>query len=475
VAWVALLAAALIVVSPVTQIVSKLLVDPIAHATSSGAAIVTALFLAASALAMRRSDSESGAGCERLAALLLVGALLLGNAVNLAGHFVILKALDLPARLAVYQWSGSDNTYTYVFHSHAGKAALSSLLAPLAPRLALDVGQGLGAMLPLWIPFTCLLSLIAAVGAYLWMLPRVAARFDSPPWAAVLFGVAVLNAAKAIIDGGLLSYRSVPALLVVAMFVWPASREQWRRRALPWSVGSLALLATYVAIWQRLAPADSHEALQAFVEFLALLALLAALAFRNFPARRVALAGLSTIVAMAYASSFVLGSGLLLQPLGAGYVAVVVDLPTLAAHTEPAAGRLPIDVYRQWGDDPLKPRHVFILRRRPGEQPLPLSFAVIAQAAGGTNAVGAADASAPWAVRGMRADTQRANLRIVVLETGSSLQGAFAAEGVLAQNNYYCLLHGFAAQLRSAGLERFAFVPLRDRADRDALLAVRRR
>ena len=351
-AWVALLAAALIVVSPVTQIVSKLLVDPIAHATSSGAAIVTALFLAASALAMRRSDSESGAGCERLAALLLVGALLLGNAVNLAGHFVILKA------------------------------ALSSLLAPLAPRLALDVGQGLGAMLPLWITFTCLLSLIAAVGAYLWMLPRVAARFDSPPWAAVLFGVAVLNAAKAIIDGGLLSYRSVPALLVVAMFVWPASREQWRRRALPWSVGSLALLATYVAIWQRLAPADSHEALQAFVEFLALLALLAALAFRNFPARRVALAGLSTIVAMAYASSFVLGSGLLLQPLGAGYVAVVVDLPTLAAHTEPAAGRLPIDVYRQWGDDPLKPRHVFIMRRRPGEQPLPLSFAVIAQARG---------------------------------------------------------------------------------------------
>jgi hypothetical protein len=472
-AVIALLGAALIALSPVAQIVGKLLCDPIAHATSSGAAIVTLLFVAVSALAMARRVGVAGPRAERLAGLLLVGSLLLGNAANLAGHFALLNALGLPARVALYQWSGSDNTYSYVFHSHAGKAALSALLAPLAPRLSLDMGQGLGGMLPIWIPVACLLSLIAAVSAYLWVLPRVVARFESRLWTGVLFGVATLNAAKAVIDGGLLSYRSVPAMLFVAVLVLPVNRQQLRRQATWWLLGSIALLGVYMAIWQRLAPAESHEALQAFIEFLALLVLLAALANREFPARRLALGGLAVVAAVAYAHTAVMGCGLLLRPLANDYRAVVVNLQTLTTHSEAVGGRRPLDIYRQWGDDPLKPRHVFILRSDTHQAAFPISLAVIAQLARRSSALHEASANAPWAVHGMPDQAPRPGLRIVVLETGKALQGAFAAEGVLAQNNYYCLLHGFAAQLHAAGLQRFTFVPLRDRADRDALRAVR--
>ena len=66
------------------------------------------------------------------------------------------------------------------------------------------------------------------------------------------------------------------------------------------------------------------------------------------------------------------------------------------------------------------------------------------------------------------------DLRVLSVDAGRApLEGAFAAEGQLARNNYYCLLHGLSLQLRTAGLASFTLMPLRDRVDLTRLLARR--
>ncbi|MFO1465982.1 MAG: hypothetical protein U1F35_06020 [Steroidobacteraceae bacterium] len=359
--------------------------------------------------------------------------------------------------MPLYQWQGADNTYSYLFHSHAGKAAFTSLLAPLANRLSLDIGQGWGPVVPAWVGLVCGGCLSIALITYGWILPRLARRFVSSRWLLLLAGLATLNAVKGIIDGGLLTYRALPSLLVLAALVTSPDITVLARRAPRWiGYGCLGLLA-YALAWTALAPVDAQEPVTAFTDFLALLAIPVLLAWRaSAPAARVVravhavrlaallIAGL--FVAGQYRDDATQGTGLLWRPLPSDYRAWLIDPRSRQPRELPAAGRRPFDVYRAAGADPLKPRHVMITRTPQAPVQSRFAFAVLVEE----------------------------DLRVLSVDAGRApLEGAFAAEGQLARNNYYCLLHGLSLQLRTAGLANFTLMPLRDRVDLTRLLARR--
>jgi hypothetical protein len=468
--------ALIVAISPEARVLAKGLVDPLAHATSGGAALLALAFLAASALALRRRAAPVAGPMRGRVAAAFVVLVLAGNALNLAGHGTLLGRLGLPWRVAVYQWNGMENTYSYALHSHAGKAAIGAALAPFAKPLALDVGQGLEGALPAWVGLGCAATLLLSLLAYLWLLPRVVADFDGRIGVGLLFGIASLNAIKAIVDGGLLTYRCLPALLVAGCIALAPRRMALRQYTLAWSVAALLLGCFCVAGWLAPGSEGRTEALVATAEFVALLALVAALAWpgvapdgslrmRFGTGRSVLVAIAGVIVIHGYLREAREGVGLLLAPLANDYRAVVFDPQTLATRSVPAGGRRPIDVYREFGDDPLKPRHVFLARGGGGGgegERAAFPIAVLAE----RSVHGGDVASGAWLLRAAGVRSVRTDLRVVIVDAATpTLQGSFAAEGMLAQNNYYCLLHGLAAQLHGAGLRQFAFVPLRDAAD----------
>ncbi len=156
-------AAALVLASPPARIVAKCLADPISHSTSAGGALLLLSFAALSALACLRNTQAASWPHERRVGAILVASLILGNVANTLGHIAALGVEGLSPTLPAYFWNGADNTYSYLFHSHAGKAALRALLRPLAGEFALDVGQGWGDELPGWVALSC--ALTAAIAA----------------------------------------------------------------------------------------------------------------------------------------------------------------------------------------------------------------------------------------------------------------------------------------------------------------------
>jgi hypothetical protein len=477
IAAASMLAAIAVVCSPAARVLAKQLCDPIAHATSGGAALYTLLFIAVTALVMmRRAHAPDCTASTREFALL--GTLLAGNAANTLAHALALRAMGLPITLPVYQWSGADNTYSYLFHSHAGKAALTAGLSVLAGPLTLDIGQGWGVALPSWAAAACGLALAASLALYVNSLRGLAARFGNNVWVTILYALAVLNAAKGVADGGLLSYRVLPSLIVIAALVTTRNCRQMAQRTPAWLAGGGALLGAYLLLWRSLSPVDASEPFAAFFAYIALLSVPALLAWKPFDTLREqcvrpALHGAVLVVALSvvaqqYSSDAREGTGLLWKPLAQGYRALYVDPGSLATSTWDIGGQRPLDVYLRAGDDPLKPRHVLIIGRA---QAPPAEFALAILGGSEGSAARNTLATPPWRLHASGIRTHRDDLRIISLSAATpALAGAFAAAGQLAQNNYYCLLHGLSAQLRAAGLGSFTLAPLRDEADLDSVL-----
>jgi len=319
-----------------------------------------------------------------------------------------------------------------------------------------------------------------SLALYLSSMRSLAARFSNNSWVAVLFGLAVLNATKGIADGGLLSYRVLPSLIVIAALVTTPNCLQMARRTPAWLLAGGAVLTAYLLLWRMWSPAEASEPWQAFTAYLALLCIPALLAWKPFdilreqcvrPALHAAVLLIATgVVAQQYVADARQGTGLLWKPLDGDYRALYVDPATLQLRTWRVGGQRPFDVYRQAGDDPLKPRHL-LLARAGHSAPAQFALAILSGRERAGPGVSRA-VTPPWRLQASGLRTRRPDLRVVSLNASTAaLTGAFNADGQLAQNNYYCLLHGLSAQLRAAGLDSFTLAPLRDQADLDSVLS----
>ena len=317
-----------------------------------------------------------------------------------------------------------------------------------------------------------------ALALYLGSLRGLTARFGNNAWVTVLYALAVLNAAKGVADGGLLSYRVLPSLIVIAALASTRDCRQMAQRTPAWLAGGGALLGAYLLLWRSLSPAEASEPCAAFFAYIALLSVPALLAWKPFdtlreqcvrPALHAAVLVVAlSVVAQQYSADARDGTGLLWKPLPDGYRALYVDPDSLGTSAWDIGGQRPLDVYLRAGDDPLKPRHVLIIG---SAQAPPAEFALAILGGSEGTAARTTLATPPWRLRASGIRTRRDDLRIVALSAATpALAGAFAAAGQLAQNNYYCLLHGLSAQLRAAGLASFTLAPLRDAADLDSVL-----
>ncbi|MFO1378026.1 MAG: hypothetical protein U1F14_13605 [Steroidobacteraceae bacterium] len=468
-ALIALILAAAAASSPTGRVLAKAIADPLIHSTSAGAALFALLFVAASLAAPGLRDRTGGPPSGRHAGMLFVAALVAGNAANVAGHLAALETLDLPPRVALYVWSGDENTYSYLFHSHAGKAALTALLGPLATPLGFDVGQAWAGLLPAWVGWVTGAALVTALGAYLRLLPGVVARAGGSRWIAVLFALATLNAVKTIVDGGLLTYRCAPALFIAAALALNDGPASLRRRAPGLVAAFIALVAVYAIGWRSLAPEGSRESLHSFVLVIASLAVPALGAWASGATRgwrRVAPGIAALLVALFWVRDSAATLHALFTPLPAGATALHFDPRSLASEHRAIGGRSASDVYAALGEDPLKPRHVLLLGPEAVTPAPRFPLLVIARGEGPHRAV----AVPPWVVTQGATPSSRSDARLLVLgTTPGPVARAFSVEPFLQQNNYYVLLHGLAAELRAAGLRSFVFVPLRDAADLAAL------
>ncbi len=270
-------------------------------------------------------------------------------------------------------------------------------------------------------------------------------------------------------DGGLLTYRCVPALFVASALALNDGPDLLRRRA-PWLVAEFALLVAVYAIgWRSLAPEGSRESLHSFVLLLASLAVPALGAWASVASRgwRRVVPGIAMLlVALVWARDSAATLHALFAPLPAGATALHFDPRSLASERRAIGGRSASEAYAALGEDPLKPRHLLLLG--PGTvAPAPrFPLVVIARGEGPRRAI----AAPPWPVTQGAFPSSRTDARLLVLgTTPGPVARAFSVEPFLQQNNYYVLLHGLAVQLRAAGLQSFVFVPLRDAADLRAL------
>ncbi len=465
VALLALATLALVLASPVAALVAKGLGDPFFHSTSSGAAVSLLGLVALGAIVFAIDPLRDVAAGIRTAALWGLGAVVLGNAANLGAHAAVMQALDLPQLVPVYHWAGEANTYSYVLHSHAGKVGLGALFAGIAAAWApsYDIGAGLATLVPAWSGAAFAAALVVAAVALVLLVPAVCARFPGRAMP-LLYVYCAFNSVKAIVDGGPLTYRFLPVLIVLAGIV-AATTGMRRERIVTLAPAGAVLLALYVAFWAAVSPDHSAAAIGDFGETAATIALLLALAWRAAAplqrlARRAAVGLAAAAVGLGVVVSMATTPLLLLVPLGADARAAVCDLPNLACRQRSAAGERPIDVYRDAGDDALKPRRTMIFRAG-DEGPSRLLLVVHPLRTASARAVTGSAA----AVRPLNT-TARPGSVLVEADAGAGLPRLFGSEPApFSSPNYYVFLHLVAARLRSQGLADFAVVPLRDAAD----------
>ena len=526
----ALLALLLLVVVvrayPEAGVLAKAIVDPIAHSTSAGAALAFAGYLAlcVSAAACSTLASRAGvparlsdlpgvcratcasAGTEREgraaahnwvrhALLVLPLSILLGNAANLIAQIQVHAASGLPIDAAAYHWQGDTNTYSYLMHAHAGKSALAALArAGFLPGQGFDLGDGLAGLVPAWTAWICGLCIVLACASAMLVFPAVMRRAPSA-WIGTLFVISTFNCIKTIADGGPLTYRFAPMFVAVVWCLSPELARSLRVRRWGWAC-ALGISAGVTAVWCVTGAMAGSEAFSGLVVTIALLAALWLSGVRRMPgngslqairtvgtvrtvrtactvrmARSALRLGCAGVVAAAMLQSVIQGAGAVWLPLEAGMAATHCPPDAATCHSVPVAGRTTLEVYRSFGEDPLKPRYTFIHDGGISEDTRLLAVVQARSVRTGPMPLSApmrsTDADGPIDVRVVLAEPVRA---IVLVEVSAHRMPRIfdAVPGPHTTHNYHVLLHLAAARLRMQGLEEFSFVPLRNREDIDA-------
>lgn len=451
----ALLLATATMLSDRASLLVKWGLDPLAHTTSNAGALLflTGVALAAVRLAVATDRPWRAETLQRAHALLLV-AIALGLAANLGGHLALLEALGLPSEAAFYYWTGSDNTYSYLWHSHAGKAAVADLGRLFGIGAGTyDTGAGLAAALPAWVGPACGLCGLVGGATALALLPALATGVRASPARLWAFGFGAFTCVKAIFDGGPLTYRVLPALLALA-WAGGALRGRLARAA------AVIAVLTYGVAWTSQAGDGGLDAPLSLLAFVAWLAAPGCVALRRRWPRRIATVTLGLLLGALYAREFIAGPAALLSPLSAGARAVVFDKEGEAPRQVAVGGRTPLAVYRALGDDPAKPRRVFL--SQPGDEDAAASdFPFVLRL---VEAGQAAVPAIPPVLRVVSA-TPLAGVPNAALFNARAEPGLLPAPyGAIADArthaNYHAYLHLLAATLRAQGLQEFALVPV---------------
>lgn len=460
--------------SETLRVLLKWLVDPLLHTTSAGGAfLVLAVTIAASlVLALdARVQAAMRPSSVRLVSAVLVAAILVGHGAVLVAQFAYAQEVGMPAALPAYHWNGFDNTYTFMLHSHVGKALLAGFDPEIARLPGLyDTGRALrGAVAPWLVPIT-LAAVIAGTLAGLALLPAIARRHEYRRAFVWVYAFSVVNCLKTIPDGGPLTYRFLPSLACLALLLIAADTPHFVRLARRALLPGVALVAVYLVLWRTVSEDDYGSAFVGlgFVVVGIVGPLLASWKPRGAARRRIRSGVLALSVAYVgsvYASEAASGTAMLLHPLPAGYRYAVVDLrgPALLTAGPVPAGTIPAELYRRFGNDPLKPRNVFLWEDGSGPQGA-MSFGICFLDA--MDAPVSPPVGSPVRIVGATRSPDPTRAVVTLRGEDGAVPPYFAdTPSVLTRNNHYVHLHLAAALLRGTGLTEFVMAPLLNARD----------
>lgn len=453
------------------RITIKWLVDPVFHSTSAAAALTFLVVVALAAILLAALGTRAPAGLHHHARGIqgaLLATIVLGHAVVLLLHLHYAEAVGLPLDLHGYHWNRGDNTYNALLHTHVGKAVLAQA-AGLVDHLPgrYDAGTALAGRIPDVAVAGLAVALLVGVVAAFALLPVIARRFDGR-WSLVwAYGFAALNCLKTIPDGGPLSYRFLPAMIVLCAMLAARDQAALARIARRLAVPALMVLGVAAVGWHTASGEDYGTAAGGLA--MELVALLGPVIVAWHPLRAtrrrirtVALTGLFAFGGTMYAIEAWTGAPSLLAPLPAGYRFTVLDA---AGESVVAAGRAesavsPVDLYRRFGEDPLKPRRTFIwLDDGWGARTLTLGVAFL----------DARPAPPSWPVSGaVRIEsllpTRHPAIGWLSVRADESVTPPYAIDpsSAIATHNFQVHLHVLAARLRANGAREFVLMPLLD-------------
>lgn len=222
-------------VSPTASLLLRVVVGRIVYSTSNAAVLLGLGVFALSAihLAIRSVYAVSCSGPYARTPWLVVGFLMAGHALHLVALCIWAANPDTVTLSPQFVWSGGDQSYTSLGHSHLGKpgfAALADLVGFEASGRGYDAGGPLARFVPellsASIAIACAVSiLLIAVAA-----PALHAGANHETRRVVAFVVGGVSCAQLVADGGPFAFRLGPSALLLA---WSLRSPDRAARSIP--------------------------------------------------------------------------------------------------------------------------------------------------------------------------------------------------------------------------------------------------
>lgn len=440
----------------VPGLILHFLLGKLVYSTSNAA---TLFFLGYAALALTWAGfAGEREGRGGYALWLLPACLALGHGVHLAASLAYYRVHGLSPDAHVHHWLDGVNSYTSLLHSHLGKPALAQAASLLGIATgSYDTGAALHASLPAAATLGIAVSFLLGLGCALWLFPRVMGRLEWHPAAVILYLTVSALSLKTLLDGGVLSYRVPPSLLLLGSLLRAPDRAGLARfwRGPGWKI-ALALLAAYLALWLRLSAERPIPSLGGLLFTLGFYGLLLAWLIASLRP----LAGLLAGLYLGFNLWVDARLNLLpyLEMAGPEHRMVLLDAlgrPT-PVDLEGMGGRPLVEVYARLGEDPLKPRRLLVWREAAaGSRELDCAIQPLSLAGAG----GRLESTPALELTGAR---PLADGRLLLgLATPPGLAPILVrGEGdALSRANYYVYLHQLDGILRRAGWREYILIP----------------
>jgi len=435
------------------------------YSTSNGAILFfLVLYILSAVIALaKRGDSLKR---RSLPLLLLPAILLLGNFLNIWSFFLYRNPLRLPLKSHFYHWIDNVNSFCYLLHNHTGKTALAWIgkLTVGAKKLtAFDTGQVFSSYVPAPLTQSIALLLLLSLIVYLLSLPAFFRRYQYNIPLFLLYFFAVSSCVKSMVDGGPLTYRFFPSLIVLISLVFSRDTEdlhkKWQGR---WAILLITVTLPVIFLWQQMSPEKGVSALAPFLFLCAVFALLLLLSKASPSLRqRGIIAILAGYLLLSTGVEFLLFDLSYFHRINPQDHVVLVDFSDFSMQdiSENCLGLPVYQVYRQNGNDPLKPRNLFIWNDDdPGLHAMGLMIRVLDQR-GGKGHFPEQDLIHFRTLKMLGGNT---GVLHFTLDSAAAMPPIFSSTHatLFSRNNHYCYLHLLGRLLTRSGFKEFIMIPL---------------
>lgn len=435
------------------------------YSTSNGAILFfLILYIVAALVAIIFTAQNRTTNDTRL--WLLPFVLVAGNLVNIWSFFVYQRQLDLPIKTHFYHWLDTQNSFCYLLHNHTGKTALAFLSRSLGledKMTAFDTGQVFSAHVAPFVPWLLAAFLLLALGLFLFYLPQVLNCYQYNIPVFLLYFFSFSGCLKSMVDGGPLTYRFFPSLIVFMSLIAANNTEyllqKWRGR---WGVLFFVTITPLVLLWQYLSPGQVTTALAPFlflcVTYLLLL-LLAKPKKKRLTAWTVALAASFLLFSIGF--EYLIFDAAFFRTIDSTHQVTKVDFTTFTA-TDVSADCQGIKVYEAYllyGNDPLKPKDLFIWdNRNPGLHSMSLIIKPL-EYTGNSGKLPAQKLLLFQSADQVKSITNALHFTVTATDKMPPIFSSTQAS-LFSRNNHYCYLHLLGNLFTASGFKEFIMIPL---------------